>query len=54
MVMTVDREERGVGMQNMYYPPAYEELMQIVYQYLPVAHRALQKHFTMRSARSIR
>jgi hypothetical protein len=54
MVATVDREQCGVGLQNMVYPPAYDELMQIVYQHSPAAHRALQKHFTTRTACSIK
>lgn len=34
----LDREERGVGMQNFKYPPAYDEFMHILNIKCPAAH----------------
>ncbi|KAJ6522433.1 hypothetical protein DFH09DRAFT_1421922 [Mycena vulgaris] len=54
MVMKVDRLERGVGMQNFKYAPAWDEMAHIINIHSPRAARALEKHFSMRTQRSFR
>ncbi|KAJ7661512.1 hypothetical protein DFH06DRAFT_1089007 [Mycena polygramma] len=54
MVMKVDKLERGVGMQNFKYPPAWDELCHIVQIQSPRAARALAEHFPVRTQRSFR
>ncbi|KAJ7875779.1 hypothetical protein B0H14DRAFT_2568628 [Mycena olivaceomarginata] len=49
-----DREERGVGMQNFKYAPAYDEFCNVVRINSPAAYRALQDHLPGRSERSFR
>ncbi|KAJ7874299.1 hypothetical protein B0H14DRAFT_2502092 [Mycena olivaceomarginata] len=54
MVTKADREERGVGMQNFKYAPAYDEFCNVVRINSPAAYRALQDHLPGRSERSFR
>ncbi|KAJ7039794.1 hypothetical protein C8F04DRAFT_949367, partial [Mycena alexandri] len=54
MVMKTDKLERGVGMQNFKYPPAWDELCHIIKIHSPSAARALGDHFQVRSERSFR
>lgn len=54
MVTKADREERGVGMQNFKYAPAYDEFSNLVRINGPAAYRTLQEHFPARSERSFR
>ncbi|KAJ7101505.1 hypothetical protein B0H15DRAFT_769608 [Mycena belliarum] len=54
MVQKVDRVERGVGMQNFKYPPAWEEMAHIVNIHSPRAAKALREHIPLPSHRSFR
>ncbi|KAJ3965299.1 hypothetical protein EV361DRAFT_955152 [Lentinula raphanica] len=54
MVQKVDHEERGVGMQNFTYAPAYDEFIQIVGIHSPRVHQFLSQHFPARSRANIR
>ncbi|KAF7972553.1 hypothetical protein HWV62_17764 [Athelia sp. TMB] len=54
MVSKVDREDRGVGMQNFSYPPAYDEFIHVVNIHSPRAHRFLAQHLPARTQRSYR
>ena len=45
MVEKVDRTERGVGMQNFAYAPAWDEFTHIVALHCPHAYQFLKKHF---------
>lgn len=54
MVTKVDRLERGIGMQNFRYAPAWDEMMHIIKIHSPSALRALQAHLPVRSERSFR
>ncbi|KAJ6587364.1 hypothetical protein B0H10DRAFT_2234035 [Mycena sp. CBHHK59/15] len=54
MVMKTDKLERGVGMQNFKYPPAWDELCHIVQIHSPTTARALAEHFPVRTARNFR
>lgn len=54
MVSKLDRDERGVGLQNFHYPPAYDEFVHIVKIHSPRAHRYLSKHLPARTQRSYR
>ncbi|KAJ3816326.1 hypothetical protein F5880DRAFT_1456516, partial [Lentinula raphanica] len=54
MVQKVDRAERGVGMQNFRYAPAFDEFVHIVEIHSPRVHRFLSQHFPVRSRNSIR
>ncbi|KAJ7577185.1 hypothetical protein C8J56DRAFT_798958 [Mycena floridula] len=54
MVRKVDKEKRGVGMQNFDYAPAWDEFINIVHVHSPRAHQFLAKHFPARTTRSIR
>ncbi|KAJ6615027.1 hypothetical protein B0H10DRAFT_2220789 [Mycena sp. CBHHK59/15] len=54
MVTKADREERGVGMQNFKYAPAYDEFCNILRINSPAAYRAFQEHLPGRSERSFR
>ncbi|KAF6743414.1 hypothetical protein DFP72DRAFT_827887 [Ephemerocybe angulata] len=50
----IDKEERGVGMQNFKYPPAWEEMCQILRDISPQAYEALSKHIQMPAGRNLR
>ena len=54
MVLKHDREERGVGLQNLRYAPAWDELCHIINIHSPRAYRALSEFLPMRSERSHR
>ncbi|KAJ7292486.1 hypothetical protein C8J57DRAFT_1456964 [Mycena rebaudengoi] len=54
MVTKLDREERGVGMQNFTYAPAYDEFCNVMRISSPEAYRTFQKHLPARSAESFR
>ncbi|EEB98037.1 hypothetical protein MPER_02529 [Moniliophthora perniciosa FA553] len=54
MVQKIDRKERGVGMQNFQYAPAWDEFVHIVKIHSPRAHRFLSQHFPARTERKIR
>ncbi|KAJ6608849.1 hypothetical protein B0H10DRAFT_2438833 [Mycena sp. CBHHK59/15] len=52
MVMKVDCLERGIGMQNFKYSPAWDEMSHIINIHSLRAPRALEKHFVMRMQHS--
>ncbi|TFY73791.1 hypothetical protein EWM64_g10221 [Hericium alpestre] len=54
MVSKLDREERGVGMQNFRYSPSYDEFIHIVSIQSPEVHRFLSEHLAARTQRSFR
>ncbi|KAF4590802.1 hypothetical protein EYR40_009399 [Pleurotus pulmonarius] len=54
MVSKLDREERGVGMQNFTYAPAWDEVCHIIKINSPSAYRALSEHFPAPSQRYFR
>ncbi|KAJ6600652.1 hypothetical protein B0H10DRAFT_2230919 [Mycena sp. CBHHK59/15] len=54
METKIDREERGVGMQNFDHAPAWDEVCNMVRINSPAAYRALQEHLPGRSERSFR
>jgi DNA gyrase/topoisomerase IV subunit A len=54
MVEKVDRTERGVGMQNFAYAPAWDEFTHIVALHSPRAYQFLTKHFQARTLKSFR
>jgi hypothetical protein len=49
-----DCEERGVGMQNFHFAPAWDELCHILKIHSPRAYESLSNHLPMRSIRSFR
>lgn len=53
MVTKVDKEERGVGMQNFRYSPAWDEFIHIVKIHSSRAHNFLAEHFPARTIRGI-
>jgi len=54
MVTKLEREERGVGMQNFTYAPAWEELCHIAQIHSPRAYKALREHLPAPDPRTIR
>lgn len=54
MVTKHDREERGVGLQNFTYAPAWEEMSHLLQIHSPRAYRALKEYFPMPDERTIR
>ncbi|KAJ3770857.1 hypothetical protein FB446DRAFT_646265 [Lentinula raphanica] len=54
MVNKIDRKDRGVGMQNFTYTPAWDEFAHIVSIHSPRAYDFLQRHFPARDRRSFR
>ncbi|KAJ3819239.1 hypothetical protein F5880DRAFT_1616648 [Lentinula raphanica] len=54
MVQKIDRDERGVGMQNFKYAPAWDEFVNIISIHSPRAHKFLAHHFAACSARNIK
>lgn len=54
MVSRVAREERGVGMQNFKYSPAWDEFVHILKLKSPRAHQFLANYFPAWNERSIR
>ncbi|KAF6765888.1 hypothetical protein DFP72DRAFT_996748 [Ephemerocybe angulata] len=53
MATQIDKEERGVGLQNFKYPPAWEEMCQILRDISPQSYEALSKHIQMPTGRSL-
>ncbi|KAJ6545247.1 hypothetical protein B0H19DRAFT_1075591 [Mycena capillaripes] len=53
-VMAKDREIRGVGMQNFKYDSDMDAVFGLIHTISPRAYRELQKHFPMRTERSIK
>ncbi|KAI9062819.1 hypothetical protein FKP32DRAFT_1548995, partial [Trametes sanguinea] len=49
-----DKAERGVGMQNFKFTPAFDEFMHIVHIHSARAYRFLASQLPMRTERSIR
>lgn len=47
-----DREERGVGMQNFQYAPAWDEMCHILKIHSPHAYESLSSHLPMHTIRS--
>ncbi|KAJ7909891.1 hypothetical protein B0H13DRAFT_1616161 [Mycena leptocephala] len=54
MVTKTDRDERGVGMQNFKYAPAYDEFCNVLRINSPAAYRAFREHRPGRDERSFR
>lgn len=54
MCTDLDKKERGVGLQNFRYAPAWDELCHIIYIISPRAHRVLRDYFPVRTTRSFR
>lgn len=54
MVTKLDKEERGVGMQNFHHAPAWDEFVHIVGISSPRTHELLKEHFPARTQRSMR
>lgn len=54
VVQKHDREERGVGMQNFRYAPAWDELCHIINVHSPRAYRAVKDHLPMPTERTFR
>ncbi|KAJ8089779.1 hypothetical protein PM082_018355 [Marasmius tenuissimus] len=54
MAQKIDRKERGVGMQNIQYAPAWDEFIHIMKIYSPRAYRFLAQQFPARAERQIR
>lgn len=53
MATQLDREERGVGLQNFKYPPAWEEMCQILRDSSPQTYETLSKHVQMPKGRTL-
>ncbi len=54
MVMKVDRTERGVGLQNFHYAPAWDEFCHIINIHSPRAYQAMVRQLAGRGTRSYR
>ncbi|PSR70772.1 hypothetical protein PHLCEN_2v13350, partial [Hermanssonia centrifuga] len=54
MMLKIDKVERGVGMQNFKYAPAYDEFMHIINIHSPKAYRFIKEHIPGRTERNIR
>ncbi|KAF8167513.1 hypothetical protein B0H34DRAFT_854442 [Crassisporium funariophilum] len=54
MVTKHEREERGVGLQNFQYAPAWEEMSHLLRIHSPRAYCALKEYFPMPDERTIR
>lgn len=54
MVEKLDRDERGVGMQNFRYAPAWDKFCHSIKISSPRAYRVLQEHLPARSQRNFR
>lgn len=54
MVEKHDREERGVGMQNFRYAPAWDEYAHLLAIESPRAYRVIRKHFPCPSPETFR
>ncbi|KAF5391500.1 hypothetical protein D9757_002470 [Collybiopsis confluens] len=54
LVIRRDREQRGVGLQGIKYPPAWDELCHLIQVSSPKTYRLLEKYFPMQTERSWR
>ncbi|KAF9780748.1 hypothetical protein BJ322DRAFT_1011530 [Thelephora terrestris] len=54
MCTELDKADRGVGLQNFKYAPAWDELCHIIYIVSPRAYRILRDYFPARTKRSFR
>lgn len=54
LLSKADRDQRGKGMQNFRYAPAFEEFMHIINIHSPRAYRFIQKNFPAPSDRHFR
>jgi hypothetical protein len=54
MVTQSDKAERGVGLQNFAYAPAWEELCHIIQIHSPRAYEALREYLPMPTRRNLR
>lgn len=54
VVTKYDREERGIGMQNFHYAPAWDEMCHILKIHSPRAFESLSSYLPARSARNFR
>lgn len=54
MCTDLDKSQRGVGLQNFKYAPAWDELCHIIYIISPRAYRILRSYFPGRTMRSFR
>lgn len=54
MVTKVDDDEQGIGLQNFYYPPAYDKFVHIIKAHSPQAHYFLSKHLPAHTKHSYR
>lgn len=54
MAVQHDKCERGVGMQNFKYAPAYTEFMHLIYIYSPKTYRFITRYLPAHSERSIK
>lgn len=54
MVQKHDREDRGIGLQNFKYAPAWDEFCHIVNIHSPRAYRALRHSFPAPTQRNFK
>jgi len=54
MVTKADRDERGVGMQNFEYTPAWEEFCHLALVHSPRAYKSLREYLPAPDARTFR
>jgi hypothetical protein len=54
MCVDLDKTQRGVGLQNFKYAPAWDELCHLIYIVSPRAHWLLGNYFPVRTSRSFR
>jgi len=54
MVTRHDKEDRGVGMQNFTYNPAWEEICHITSVHSPKAYKALREYLPMPNMKNLR
>ena len=54
MVTKLDREKRGIGLQNFPYAPAWEEMSHLLWICNPCAYRSLKEYLPTPNERTIR
>lgn len=54
MCTDLDKTERGVGLQNFRYAPAWDELCHIIYIVSPRAYKILRSYFPAPTPRCFR
>ncbi|KAJ7764023.1 hypothetical protein DFH07DRAFT_770673 [Mycena maculata] len=52
--LALERNVRGVGMQNFKYPPAFQEWCTLIHTLSPRTYRNMAQHFRVESERSIK